>query len=180
MSFNDIIGIWLGRVGVDNTRLPARTSKLFAVPDTSKRFQEDPAFLRDRGESAIGAGIRNSCWVPGHSTPVVNFGKFRCYNVDAASPIQRILYALFKSIRKVPSGIHKQRQSGSSIRHIKMRNPPTNTAVCWESGRTRKSMAFPCICFSFLARKMPQEVTRLSTSSVYLQQLPDSVFHSGM
>jgi hypothetical protein len=57
--------------------------------------------MRDRGESAIGAVLGNSCWVPGHSATVVNFGKFRGYNSCAASPIRRILYALFKSIRKI-------------------------------------------------------------------------------
>ena len=91
MSFNGIFGMPLGRVGVDTTKQPAQSSKLFAVLDTAKGLQEDPAFLRDRGESAIGAGPRNSCWVPRHYARVVNFGKFGGYNSCAASPIQRIL-----------------------------------------------------------------------------------------
>jgi PleD family two-component response regulator len=41
-------------------------------------------------------------------------------------------------------------------------------------------MTVPCICLSILASKKAQSVTRLSTSSVFLQQLPDSLFHSGM
>jgi len=57
--------------------------------------------MRGRGESAIGAGLRNSCWVPGHSAMVVNFAKLPGYNSCAACHIQRILYALLKSIRNV-------------------------------------------------------------------------------
>jgi hypothetical protein len=101
VSFNDIIGTQLGRVGVDTIKQPAQPSRLFAVLDTAKGLQEVPAFIRDRGESAVGVVLRNSCWVPGHSATVVNFAKIRGYNSCAASPIQRILYALFKSIRKV-------------------------------------------------------------------------------
>jgi hypothetical protein len=143
VSFNDIIGMHLRRVGVDTSSQPAQTSKLLPVLHTAKELQEDPAFIRDRGESAIGAGLRNSCWVPGHSARVANFGKLRGYNSCAAIPYRESCMPCLNQYVKFAAGIHKQGNQDREPGVLKCGTGLQIQQFVENHGRTKNPWPFP-------------------------------------